>query len=376
MDRSWVKSVPVLEHFEQVTDAKRYVALPDDWSIGVCDVVNSTAAIGSGGYKSVNLAGAGAISAVANALSGELDLFVFGGDGARFAVPPDASATAADALSRAAMWVGRDLGLDLRVGMMPVSAIRAAGHDVRAAFFKASEHVNYAMFMGGGLEWAEQRLKEGALSLPAAQLDEEPDLTGLSCQWGPIQPRRGKIVSLIVKRDEGASEDRFGEVTASVVAVLEDAAALSPVPEDGPQVRWPGAALGLQASIARKGRSGFRRRVGALAAALFAWLVFKLGMRLGGFDANAYRREIAANTDFRKFDDALMMTVDCTAETIADLRSLLDDAQSQGVVRYGLHVQDEALMTCVVPSVAKSDHFHFIDGAGGGYTTAAKQLRD
>ena len=376
MDRTWVETVPVLEQFEHVTDASRYVAVPGDWSIGVCDVVNSTDAIQSGGYKSVNLAGAGAISAVANALSGDLELFVFGGDGARFAVPPSAAATAAEALSRAAMWVGRDLDLDLRVGMMPVAAIREAGHDVRVAFFKASEHVNYAMFMGGGLEWAEQRLKDGALSLPAAQPDEEPDLTGLSCQWGPIQPTRGKIVSLIVKHSDRVSEARFGEVTASVVATLEGAAALNPVPEDGPQVRWPGAALGLQSSIARKGRSGVQSYIATLATAGFAWLVFKLGLRLGSFDANAYRREIAANTDFRKFDDALMMTVDCAPETIEKLRELLDSAQSEGAVRYGLHIQDEALMTCVVPSIAKSNHFHFIDGAGGGYTTAAKQLRD
>jgi hypothetical protein len=104
------------------------------------------------------------------------------------------------------------------------------------------------------------------------------------------------------------------------------------------------------------------------------WLVFKLGLNLGRFEADRYRREIAANTDYRKFDDALMMTVDCSSEVAERLHAMLDAAASEGVVRYGLHMQDEAIMTCVVPSVLTSDHMHFVDGAGGGYAFAAQQL--
>jgi hypothetical protein len=106
------------------------------------------------------------------------------------------------------------------------------------------------------------------------------------------------------------------------------------------------------------------------------WVIFKLGIRLGRFDPKRYRREIAANTDFRKFDDALMMTVDCDLETISQLRMLLNAAVDEGAIRYGLHVQNEALMTCVVPSLLDSGHMHFIDGADGGYAIAARQLRD
>ena len=57
------------------------------------------------------------------------------------------------------------------------------------------------------------------------------------------------------------------------------------------------------------------------------------------------------------------------------LRNLLDEAAGEGVLRYGLHAQDTALLTCVVPSVLTSDHMHFIDGADGGYALAARQLR-
>ncbi len=317
MADGWMRSVPVLRHFSQVADPSRYVPLPGDWRIGIADVANSTRAIEAGRYKAVNLAGAATIAAVANALDGDLPLFAFGGDGARFAVPPTKAERASLALSRVAMWAKRDLDLELRVGMTTVDAIREAGLDARVAFWKSSDNVRYAMFTGGGLEWTEQQLKGGTIGLPGAATDEEPDLTGLSCQWGAIVPRNGKILSLIVKQRTGASTERFSEIASAVVSTLETADCLSPVPEDGPAVVWPSAGLALQARVAHRGLGKLLRTGRAFLIAVIAWLVFKLHVRVGRFDPDRYRREIAKNSDFRKFDDGLMMTVDCPPE-IAD----------------------------------------------------------
>jgi hypothetical protein len=44
-------------------------------------------------------------------------------------------------------------------------------------------------------------------------------------------------------------------------------------------------------------------------------------------------------------------------------------------VGYGLHRQDAAMMTCFTPSAMRSDHVHFIDGARGGYASAATALK-
>ncbi len=374
VSEQWLKTVPVLDHFAQVADASRFAPLPDGWVIGVSDVVDSTGAIAAGRYKAVNLAGAATISAVANELGGRLPLFVFGGDGARLAVPPDQATATVGALARVAMWVERDLDLRLRVGVTPVAAIRAAGFDARAAFWQASEHVRYAMFTGGGLEWAEAQLKSGAIGIAPGPADDEPDLTGLSCQWGAIPARQGKIVSLIVKQTTAASGARFADVAARIVTEIEGATGVNPVPTDGPAVRWPSAAVDLQARLPHERQPRWRRLLRVSASATLAWLVFRLGIRLGRFDPDRYRREIALNTDFRKFDDGLMMTVDCAPATATRLRTILDEAVAEGVVRYGMHMQDSALMTCVVPSVLASDHMHFIDGAGGGYASAAHQL--
>lgn len=364
-------TIPILSRFADAADPSLYAPLPDDWLACVSDVVDSTSAIAAGQYKSVNLAGAATISAVSNALGGDLKLFVFGGDGAGFAIPPEHADEAAEALSRVAGWSQRDLGLELRTGMTRVAAIRKAGYDLRVALWRASDDVRYAMFAGGGMAWVDEQLKEGTIRLPEAAADREPDLTGLSCQWGPIEAKRGKIISLIVKRAPDGSDADFAHIAESVIAVLEETAAFNPVPADGPKAELRHDSLALQFRVAGH---GFRQRLGVVTMAAFAWLLFRTGLPLGRFDPDRYRREIAENTDYRKFDDGLLITADCSPDMIERLEATLAPAARDGMIHYGLHKQDEALMTCIAPSVTAADHMHFVDGAGGGYAAAARQL--
>jgi Protein of unknown function (DUF3095) len=59
--------VPVMHRFADIADLSRYQPLPDDWMLGLPDVVESTQAIRENRYKAVNMAGAAVIGAVANA---------------------------------------------------------------------------------------------------------------------------------------------------------------------------------------------------------------------------------------------------------------------------------------------------------------------
>ena len=87
-----------------------------------------------------------------------------------------------------------------------------------------------------------------------------------------------------------------------------------------------------------------------------------------------YVQQVVENSDFRKYDDGLRMILDCTAELADALKSACRGCSS-GIARYGLHRQDAAMMTCFTPSVMRADHVHFIDGARGGYATAATALK-
>lgn len=259
--------------------------------------------------------------------------------------------------------------------MHSVQEIRKVGSEVRAAFWQSAEGVKHAVFAGGGLEYAESQLKKGVVSIRPAPVTDEPDLSGLSCQWGPIRSANGQIVSLIVKPAEGASRSEFTEIAVKLLAAIKQSSSINPVPPQGPPVRWPGKSIALQARVPGKVSSRVARHIQATFLAAISWLVFKAGIRLGKFEPARYRREISTNTDFQKFDDGLFMTVDCAPEAIEHIQSILDGGVRDKKIRYGLHVQEQALLTCVAPSVTTSGHMHFIDGAGGVYVAAARQLK-
>ncbi|AWM86002.1 DUF3095 domain-containing protein [Microvirga sp. 17 mud 1-3] len=369
--------LPVFDRFSRLTDPAIYAPLPEDWVLGLADIVRSTAAIAAGHYKEVNTAAAAVIAAVANALPKDEDFpFVFGGDGANFALPPDRAEIARTALSGVAAWVRDAFGLDLRVALVPVGAVREAGHDVRVARFAASPDVAYAMFDGGGMAYAERRMKEGAFALPPAEPGTRPDLTGLACRFDQIPAERGVILSLIVVPGEAADAAAFAGLVDRILALAEDRAeARRPVPEMGPDMSSP--FLGFDLEVKAKGGrrwKGLHKAVLGLER-LASFTIYRLRLRVGSFDTTRYRRQLVENTDFRKFDDGLRMTLDCTP-TLADrIEALLTRASRQGIARYGLHRQDAALMTCFVPSVTRSDHIHFVDGAMGGYAMAAQALK-
>src|SRR5438067_1601471 len=114
-------SVLVFHSFGSLMDPALYTPLPDDWTLGLADIVRSTEAIRDNRYKAVNMAGAAVIAAVKNALDGRQFPYVFGGDGASFAVSPRDLPRAREALAATAAWVKTDLGLTMRVALVPVT---------------------------------------------------------------------------------------------------------------------------------------------------------------------------------------------------------------------------------------------------------------
>jgi hypothetical protein len=369
--------VPVFEGFASLMDPSLYRPLPADWFVGMTDVVSSTQAIAEGRYKTVNTAGAAAIAAVGNGLAGRDFPFVFSGDGASFAVSATDAGLAESALAATAAFVRDELALDLRAGLIPVDAIRQGGFDVRIARFAASPNVNYAMFAGGGLAFSERRLKRGDFAVVAAPPGTRPDLTGLSCRWQEMPATHGVVLSLIVVPVADKDPAAFRRLVEKVLSYAGKAnQAGTPVPEHGPVLGWPPQGLDLEARASRRpGGSLLLRRVALFGRSLFDFLVMRIGIRLGRFDPARYRREVVENADFRKYEDGLRMTLDCTPELADRIEARLAMAAEAGFARYGLHRQDAAIMTCIVPSVQQGNHVHFIDGADGGYAAAAAALK-
>lgn len=371
-------ALPTSADFSRLGDPAAYVPLPDDWVVGVADIVRSTAAIEAGAYKQINTVAAAVIAAIANGLSGKDFPFVFGGDGAGFALPAARAELARTAMAAVAGWASEAFDLTLRIAMVPVATIRANQHDVRVARFSPSPDVAYAMFDGGGLAWAEQRMKVGEYRLEPATGDAaRPDLTGLTCRFAEIPASRGLILSIIMVPAPDAAPERFAALAQEIVALGADGIEVgSPVPPQGPDLRWPSAGFRIEAKVwaARTGRALWSSRLSVLLRSFLAHLTFTTGIRVGRFDPRRYRAELVRNTDFRKFDDGLRMTLDCTPSVADRIEQRLRLAAAEGTARIGTHRQGAALMTCFVPSASRSDHVHFIDGATGGYAAAAAMI--
>src|SRR5260221_3514781 len=251
---TFYSGIPVFRGFGKLMDPALYSPLPDDWIIGVADIVESTKAIAEARYKAVNMAGAAVIAAVTNALEGREFPFVFGGDGASFAVSPDDFERAHDALAATAIWVRDDLNLVMRVALVPIAAIRAQGLDVRVARFGPSPNLSYAMFSGGGLGWAEAAMKRGDFAIHPAPPGTQPDLSGLSCRFEEIPSVRGLILSVLVVPVQGADPSAFRKAIEDIIALSERSPDSGrPVPPGGPPLTWPPAGVEFEARAARGG---------------------------------------------------------------------------------------------------------------------------
>ncbi|WP_425045991.1 DUF3095 domain-containing protein [Primorskyibacter sp. S87] len=369
--------LPATGDFASLADARNHYPLPDDWIVVVTDIESSRKRIDSGGYKVVNLVGASAIAAFMNLVSDEAFPFVFGGDGASLALPGRYAADARKVLADLRRWAGDEFGLTLRAGVMSVAEIRKAGFDVCTARYAASESVSYAAFSGRGVRWLEKRVKSGDTLVEMAAPGATPDLTGLSCRWSNLSSQRGTILSLVIEPAADAAEETFLETTRALLARIDDKSGGEKlVPPRGPGVEYPPPGMTIEARATRAGGSFMLRYLALCAQNLLAWTLFRTGWSIAGFDPRHYARQTGLNTDSRKFEDGLKMTLDCDAETLNWVKEFLAKAKQGGKIRYGLTEQSEAFLTCIVMSALDDNHVHFVDGANGGYAAATTMMQD
>lgn len=372
-------AIEPVSDFRAVLDARNYIPLPDDWMVAVADVMGSTKAIEAGRYKDVNSLGASSIMAVLNAVGNVPIPYVFGGDGASFVIPPDLLEPVAGALYGTQQLAWDGFNMSLRAGMVPVSAIRKRGGDVRVMRFRLSDGITLSMFAGGGMGIADDLVKstsEGAAYDIASLVDEEklaastPDYRGMQCRWDKIKSRNGVTVALLVWADR--MED-YAAALDAIDGVLGDSEEYHPVQPSQLSLAKEFAAFRTESVIQTYGKSDMARKMYQHVRRIQAMIgrqMFAHGIKMGDFDAAEYPKQLHANTDFRKFDDMLRMIIDITPQQVQKLRDALDKT---GVV-YGIHEADGSLMTCLVFGY-DNRHVHFVDGAEGGYAMAARELK-
>jgi len=354
-----------------------YRPAPDDWFLAVTDVRDSTAAVARGAHRTVNFVAAGTIAALKNLCAPVPVPVLFGGDGAAVLVPARFAEAARRELARLRGMAAREHGLDLRAGLVPVGRLRQHGADLRVARFEPSPGNHFGLFEGGGVSLYEASLKgrgdpdlATAGSIPA-ELDDGalPDLTGLSCRWNELRSVNGRMATIIVQ-----TEGDPAALYADLAAVAGRSGDVRPVKPETLVPSWPPKGLWLEAR-AQQARPPLVEAVFLLARTLFNAIVLWRDKPFGWFDPLRYREETASNTDFGRYDSTLTLVFDCSPAALEALSQDLSNRAKAGELRYGLHVSETALMTCIVTSVQEGLHVHFVDGGDGGYTRAAQALK-
>lgn len=376
--------LPPLASFAEATEGRLHVDLPHDWWIVIADVAGSTQAIESGAYKKVNTVGVACIAAVTN-VDRDIDLpFVFGGDGATFAIPEMLRERVICALRGAQKLARESFGLDLRVGLLPVSDLKQQGYWVRLAKIRLSPHVMQPALSGRGWEEAEKRVKQygmpGALKVVETEGPALANFEGFECRWQGVPSFYDHKLSLLVAAispDADTNLATYQRLLQRIQEIYGDVKHYHPLRSDRMRLTFDPRLLAHEWRV-RSAGTGWRQRCAYLMRMLLQNLagriLFARNMDTASVKWSRYRDELVQNSDFRKFDGMLRMIMDGSESQAARLQEFLEEEYRERRLVYGIQKSREALVTCIVQSYT-GNHLHFVDGSDGGYALAARALK-
>jgi hypothetical protein len=377
-------TLPVREKFLDIANLSSYSDLPGDWSVVIADVRNSTKAIQRGEYKAVNVIGVSVITAILNILKPLAIPYIFGGDGASLCIPGAYVPRVRETLVATRMMAMGQYELELRIGIIPVTEITRSGFRIMVTKHRVSRYYIQAAFAGGGLEYAERIIKDDATDTPfrigTQEATEHADYSGLECRWDNVPSKHGEIISLIIKARAANLEQEsriYNEIIEKIHEIYGEDDACRPVYTAGMRTTLDGSKLRYEV----KTRTCYDTRLHYLRYWLFIRLqilmgrvVMKLRLKLGGIDWGRYKTDAVNNADYRKFDGVLREVLSGTPQQRQALTAYLEVRFNKGECAYGVHSSNSALITCLINN-RSGGHFHFIDGADGGYAIAAAALK-
>lgn len=371
-----------LMNYEMLANIAATEAASDSSWIVIADVRGSTEAVRQGRYRDVNLIGAACVASIRNSFEQRSVPYVFGGDGATFLVAQQDLERCEALLTAVQTMAWESFQLNLGIGRMQVSEIRRMGADIRFGFLTWGESELLPFFRGNGLPIAEKKIKESMTHLKQAPAVNAPapSIEGLSCQLMPFKAVRGRILSVLV--EPMVTLDREDAILAEVFAVFKRRGRierLSPVSKKSVRRPWLTLQWVKEAYLHRRSTRFLDTLKALITSALrcliltsifrFDWKTKVIG------NVKVYQESMLTQSDWMKMDGVLRMVIDVTPEEEAELRQTLDRLEAAGLIVFGIFASSAALMTCHFQSIEGQRHAHFIDGAEGGLTLAAMDMK-
>ncbi|MBU2927285.1 DUF3095 domain-containing protein [Winogradskyella psychrotolerans] len=349
--------------------------VPDTWHVVIVDILNSTLAVDEGKHHQVNLTATGSIISVLNFIRKEkqnIEIpYFFGGDGATFIIPTVFLEPIIQILDNYSLHIKNHTNLILRVGHISVNYLRGQDYGLKLAKHQLTNQLSIPIVLGSGLKKAEDLIKtnfeESNTHFEKALLN----LEGMECRWKQIKPiqTQKKVVCLLL---DAINEDDQRRIYRDVVSQMD---ALFGTFDNRQPIKTTNLKLNfsllniweeMKISLAKQNISYLLKK----------WMSTLIGKFYLNFsnDGKHYLQQIGQLSHTFMLDG--MINTVFTAEQskidrfIAYLNALEDDKK----IIYGIHVTHASVMSCYVLD-RKTKHSHFVDGTEGGYTSAAKMLK-
>ena len=380
--------LPIILSFAESTESRLHIDVPSDWWIVIADVIGSTKAIETGAYKNVNTIGVACIAAVIN-VDRSINLpFIFGGDGATFAIPNVLREPVTAALRAAQKLARESFKLELRVGLIQVNALIKDNFWVKCGKVRLSKHLTQAVFSGRGWEEAERRVKaqsgndltNGVIKVDEFAGEVNGSFEGFECRWQNVPSFQDHKLSLLVAAISSEAEVNFAtyqRVLANIQSIYGDVAQYHPLRASNMQLTFNPRLLSNEWRV-RSAHLSLKKRIAYFANLLFlsaaGRFIFWRKLDTKAVKWSKYKADLVENSDFRKFDGMLRMVMDGKNSQATALQAYLETEYRQGKLVFGMYKSREALLTCIVESY-NGNHLHFVDGSDGGYALAAKELK-
>lgn len=367
-----------------LSDAKNFVQLPADWHVIVADIVNSTEAVKEGRHPDINLVAAGSLIAalnVARLYKVEIPYF-FGGDGGIVIVPAEITAKVLDAMNAHKYNSLQNFSLELRIGSIEVEKIYRAGYEMRIAKLSIGPGFSKPIIIGDGLKYAEQLIKspvEQTLSetaKDAADVYTALNMEGLECRWDAIKPptKNLEVVCFLIEATDPNNQ----------LAVYSNSLKKMDEIYGATEKRHPLSIKNLflinslkkfkKEMMARYGKWKTFYLLKVFFETMIGKIYFKFNLNVNNLKGQDYLLQVIECSDTLTIDGRINTIISGTGENRAAFIEFLNKEEQKGMLVYGHHVSSESVMTCYIQHL-NNQHIHFVDGADGGYTKAAIELK-
>ncbi|MFN2437643.1 MAG: DUF3095 family protein [Chitinophagaceae bacterium] len=353
--------------------------VPPDWFVVISDVKNSTEAVNEGRHNDVNLVAAGSLVVALN-IAKEKNIqipFFFGGDGGTLLVPEQLLNQILAGLSLHNLNTIKNFGLELHIGSKQVKDILSHGHFIKLAKVEFGRGLNKAIVVGDGIKIAERLIKQASKEKNnVVEETNQLNLTGLECRWDRIKPptEENEIVCYLIESVNPLDQlEVYRNVLFKLDEIYGSIENRSPLSPDRLKLLLNFQKIRKE-MLAKYGSWKTNYFTFSFLQTIIGKFFFKYNLNFKNLSGREYLSQLISNADTLVIDGRINTIISGKMDKRMQLLNFLSEQEKKGVLVYGYHISKESVMTCYIEN-RNAKHIHFVDGADGGYTEAAKKLK-